>query len=166
MGEMMDNIITFKKAPPKEFDNLLNILQQNYEEHCPGISIFSPIRAIGNSNWSEIIGYHRGNFSAKLETTIKAIEKYLGETDEIYKESILYDELYAFNQQYEVRSPILTIVLPTNEQMWTLTFVWNARMYLLTDIYRNEHSMNQESLMKTMQKYNLTTESFVVSEES
>lgn len=161
----MNNIIAFKKAPPKEFNNLLGILQQNYEAHCPGVSIFSPIRSIGVDNWRELLGWHRGNFTAKLETTINAIETFLGQTDEIYKESILYDELCAFNQQYEAHSPILTIVLPTNEQMWTMTFVWNGKMYLITDIYRNEHSMNQDALMRMMERYNLTAESFTVSEE-
>lgn len=161
----MTNIIAFKKAPPKEFNNLLGILQQNYETHCPGVSIFSPIRAITVDNWRELLGYHRGYFSAKLETTIKAIETFLEQTDEICKESVLFDELTAFNMQYEAKFPLMSVILPTNEQMWTITFVWNGEMYLITDIYRNEQSMNQYALMNTMEKYNLTTESFTVPEK-
>lgn len=160
MGETMSNIVSFKKPPPKEFNNLLEVLRLNYENHCPGISIFSPIRMIGVDNWQEILGYHRGIFTARLETTIIAIETYLEQTSDMDKESVLYDEIESFNTQYENGSPILTVALTTNEQIWTMTFVWNQTMYLITDLYRNEKSMNQDTLAVTMEKYNLTTESF------
>lgn len=159
-GERMSNIVNFKKPSPNEFDNLLKVLRFNSEEKCPGVSLFSPIRMVTADNWPEIIGYHRGFFSAKVDIIIDTIEAYLAGTKSIERESILYDELVGFNERYVQYSYILTVAIPTNEKMWTMTFVWNGTSYLITDIYYNEVSMNREALLKTMEAYSLTSESF------